>query len=305
MKARQVVRVAAAVFLLMEATLAWADSFTNSPAWWSSFPYPRDVDMNFNVDPAGPPSGSGIPGATYAGTGDPTLMLSDSITLSGATQWIPPWTAFTCGALGVVNPGSGVLTGAAAANLGNATCGRPLHLWVEMICFSGIGTSVDLDVAASGGRYSVATLGAIMGGDLYPEGCWEGFMPVNGASFQRFNCEYEITPNPGNEQVVVSFSAAHGAFCDAACVLELHVATEAATPPPSPRLAAPAWLANGGGLRLTVVGEVGANYEIQASETATNWHTLGVISTPQGTNSFTDTGAGTNRLRFYRARCAP
>ena len=56
------------------------------------------------------------------------------------------------------------------------------------------------------------------------------------------------------------------------------------------------------GLRLTVVGQAGLYYEIQAAEIPGNWHSIGALSTPQGTNSFTDAGACTNRKRFYRVR---
>ena len=56
------------------------------------------------------------------------------------------------------------------------------------------------------------------------------------------------------------------------------------------------------GPRFTVAGQAGLYYEIQAAEALDNWHSIGALSAPLGTNSFTDAGACPNGQRFYRIR---
>lgn len=69
---------------------------------------------------------------------------------------------------------------------------------------------------------------------------------------------------------------------------------------PQPKLLVPR-NENGLDLILDVEGIAGATYSIEASEDLVTWRPIGQVSTPGGTGSFTDPGALTLSLRFYRA----
>ena len=55
------------------------------------------------------------------------------------------------------------------------------------------------------------------------------------------------------------------------------------------------------GFRLTLIGDVGAQYQVLGSTNLLDWSLAGTVTNPYGTAQFTD-GAATNlHLRFFRA----
>ncbi len=77
--------------VLVAGSLAQADSFdkppeTYAPVWQTRFPYQRNINMGFGVDPVRAP-GNGIPGAVYEGSLDGDLRVNDYVTLTPYAQW--------------------------------------------------------------------------------------------------------------------------------------------------------------------------------------------------------------------------
>jgi hypothetical protein len=98
---KRIVKILSVIGLAVACTnLAQASPFINwppednAPEWYTSFPYQRNILMDFSVDPRGGPPGP-IPGADYEGYDDPYLWESDYVEL-----WDIDWTP---GYLGIDN----------------------------------------------------------------------------------------------------------------------------------------------------------------------------------------------------------
>ena len=72
------------------------------------------------------------------------------------------------------------------------------------------------------------------------------------------------------------------------------------TPLPPPRLSSPTHQSNGQ-FRLTLVGETGRSYTIEASTNLANWIAVTNFVSATGTNEVTDPTAPNFSRRFYRA----
>ena len=59
------------------------------------------------------------------------------------------------------------------------------------------------------------------------------------------------------------------------------------------------------GFVLTLTGDFGARYEIQASTNLSDWINLAPLTNTYGTLQFTDPGATNSNLKFYRAALLP
>ena len=132
--------------LLAAGTVAPADVFdwppeTHAPVWQTPFPYQRNVNLGFGVNPVAAP-GLGIPGAVYEGWLDPQLMVGDYVQLSGAVQWFDTLAGFTqTGLVGIDNrAGASPLSGWLTIRLDNTTSDLPTkHLWTEQDSFGTTG----------------------------------------------------------------------------------------------------------------------------------------------------------------------
>jgi len=186
---------------------------TYSPDWQTSFPYQRNIYMDFNVSPVAAP-GNGIPGAVYEGYLDPTLKASDYVTLDGAAQWYDSVPGFTqTGLIGIDNrTGTSTLTGYLIFHIDNTTnTDNKKHVWEEFDSFSnnGFGSGVQ-----------------------DPSGNWFDavYYHTQGASgnFSKNDFEYGHSPNPPWENVEFEVLVAPGQ-----CALfdNLHIATECVPEP--------------------------------------------------------------------------
>ncbi len=61
----------------------------------------------------------------------------------------------------------------------------------------------------------------------------------------------------------------------------------------------------GGQLHLTVAGEVGPDYAVQASTNLTDWQTIFATNSPPAPFDWTDTNASVFSIRFYRVVLGP
>jgi hypothetical protein len=205
---------------VLVVTPAQADPFirppeTYAPVWYTSFPYQRNIDMGFSINPVAP-AGNGIPGAVYEGYLDPTLEDSDYVTLTGNTLWMTPSpTTPQTDLIGIDNrTGSSTLTGTAVFHIDNTT--DPLlfkDIWVEALSQADGGATIteqvfdplDYPARLLGGPADVA---------------------YNGENLS--DVEWQISPNPNFETVVLSFSVPAG---DYAFVDNLHIGTECVPEP--------------------------------------------------------------------------
>jgi hypothetical protein len=204
-----------AVWALM-ITLAQADPFIRppeiyAPQWYTPFPYQRNINMGFGVSPVGAP-GSGIPGAVYEGWLDPTLKVSDFVTLNGSVNWYASLAGITqTGLIGIDNRlGTQLLTGTAVFHIDNTPeLNRFKNIWVETLALSnGGGAGAYLEV-----RDPLGAAATYLGGP--------GIMPYNGEFLSDY--EFQIIPNPLYETIIWNFEAPVGSyiFLDGA-----HFATE-------------------------------------------------------------------------------
>jgi len=72
--------------------------------------------------------------------------------------------------------------------------------------------------------------------------------------------------------------------------------------PPQPGVFTAVEMQASGAVRLAMAGSPGATYQLQASTNLTHWLLLATLALPGGLAEFTDAGAATNALRFYRTR---
>jgi hypothetical protein len=228
-------RASLAILALMAVGgVARADVFDkppeiNAPAWGTPFPYQRNINLGFGVNPVAAP-GSGIPGAVYEGWYDFVLKATDQVTFDGSVQWYDNVAGITpTGLIGIDNRGgTATLTGTAIFHVDNVPWDGPLkHLWYEADWIENPPPS-DIYITVEGPpSYSAASLGGLPPRDL-------------GNGFFRDNYEWEIIPNPHLptpwELVKVNFAADPGEYV---LLDALHLATECI---PEPQQVAAGWV---------------------------------------------------------------
>jgi hypothetical protein len=200
-----------------------ADTFVSPPEvymprWQTTFPYQRNIYLGFDVNPAAP-AGSGIPEAVYEGYLDPSLKVSDCVTLSGPAQWYDTLPGLTrTGFIGIDNRlGSNTLLGDVYIRLDNTTEPNHVkHLWTEWEGFyQGPGLGLAQEVQ-SPPDFAVWPTTSVV--NPYPIG--DGFV--------RYNIGFEKSPNPTEETLRYQFYVGPGAIF----VLDnLHIATECVPEP--------------------------------------------------------------------------
>lgn len=208
--------LAVVALTLARPEAAQADSFikppeTYAPVWFTSFPYQRNINLDFAINPVGSPGG-GIPGAVYEGWLDPTLKSSDFVTLSGAVSWYSSPSGITqTGLLGIDNrTGGSLLTGTAAFHIDNTTAANAFkNIWVESVALTGYsGANAWLSVSDALGN--PATFIGGPGAEPYGDE-WLS------------NYEFRITPNPLYETILWEFEVPAGTYI---FLDSVHVATE-------------------------------------------------------------------------------
>jgi hypothetical protein len=209
------------VCVLAVGSAAEAAVFVNppefaAPEWETTAPYQRDIYFNFAVRPATLPT-NGIQGASYSGTLDPILKLSDTVS-GGASLWHSSLSGFSrTGLFGLDNrSGNFSLNATVTFHIANTEAlGPEKHVWLEYEFYTSPGTNVVFfSVAGPGGKEWPQ-----LGGDPYQ---------YIGDEFFRGNLEFGASPNPEWETITVHFYAEPGgaAFLD-----KLHIATECVPEP--------------------------------------------------------------------------
>ncbi|MGO9527547.1 MAG: PEP-CTERM sorting domain-containing protein [Verrucomicrobiia bacterium] len=207
--------------IMSAAVVARADPFIYPPqnyfpGWQTAFPYQRNIFMNFPSNPVAAP-GSGIPGATYEGTLDSSLMGSDYVTLSGAVSW--PMISNYC--IGINNTGPTNLTGTAVFHIDNTPeADEVKHVWVEeeffVYGFGSSGTITETVTDPNGNPFS------LVASNLTTYSLGE-----NGLT-NLFDFGWQTSPNPSYETITETFIAGP----NSAVVLgDFHIATESVPEP--------------------------------------------------------------------------
>jgi hypothetical protein len=186
---------------------------TYSPNWDTPFPYQRNIYSDFSVNPVGTP-GSGIPGAVYEGFLDPSLKVSDYVTLTGDAQWYESVPGFTqTGLLGIDNRnGTSTLSGQIIFHIDNtANADNEKHVWTELeqLSSQGPGTKV-LDP---------------LGNQFYIT-----YSHSEALEFRHYRTviQWDHSPNPPWEDVISSFSITPGNYF---LMDNIHLATECVPEP--------------------------------------------------------------------------
>lgn len=208
-----------ALFALAIAPAAWGAPFDAPPesnpniTWQTSFPYQRNILLDFNVDPRGP-AGSGIPGADYEGYDDPVLWDSDYVEFTGDVTWNA-----ALGAVGIFDA-TAASSGTIVVHIDNWVRDWPVkHLYDEFVFkFEG----------AAGSIYQ-QSLGLPAG---YAEGEYWGdaSFPFTAGVDEWVHYWTEIERNPPWENKIISMSIGAGG---SVYVKSLHVATECVPEPTS------------------------------------------------------------------------
>ena len=185
--------------------------------WQTAPPYQRNINMGFTVNPVGP-AGSGIPGAYYSGTLDPSLRVSDYVQFTGPVGWYSTLPGY--GGTGVIaldnRSGSGWANGTAAFHIDNTLVNQPQkHVWLEYDCYVPPGTNflIVSVVGSTGGQWPR------LGNPIYTD---------LGNGFARWDVEYGTSPNPAWETITFSFWTEPGQIVG---LDNLHIATECVPEP--------------------------------------------------------------------------
>lgn len=229
-----------AVVVLLSVTLASAKPFVNPPetdplvppgGWATTFPYPRNVMIDFATDPdTWPADPNGPPGSKdlvpdlnchLEGQNDDWLFGSDWVSWEGDYVWINTDDRFPTrqGLVGLDALGSASVT--AVFHLDNEPIIRPVkHVWVELEYYFGGTGSATWDAETIPAPGSTETdfkqHDEYLGGGTFPEGWY------------RTNFWVEVEPNPPWEefQMEVSTVGATTVLFDYA-----HIATECVPEP--------------------------------------------------------------------------
>jgi len=207
--------------VLAADTAAQAAVFVNppeyaAPKWETKSPYQRDIYFDFAVRPVTIPT-NGIQGASYTGTLDPILKLSDTVS-GGSPLWHSSLAGFSrTGFLGLDNrSGNFGLNATVTLHVANTeVLGPEKHVWLEYEWYASPGTNVVFfSVAGPDGKEW-----PLLGGDPYQ---------YIGDEFFRGDLEFGASPNPEWETITIHFYAEPGgaAFLD-----KLHIATECVPEP--------------------------------------------------------------------------
>lgn len=220
-----------ALVLLLLPGIAAASPFDWAPEdyqpWTGGFPYQRNIDWVFDVDPVGGPSPSGTPGAHYEGTADSWLRAGDFVAMGGSMTWYSSVSGLPYqGLVGIDNRSGNVPTsGQITFHLSNIPVVTALkRIWVEW------------DYIASGTNIPVTFFVGDSEGNL-PADQWASVArPVDDGGLLRQNLWFELRPNPVWEEIVVQlpFIPTGGYFF----IDRFHVATESVPEPASAALLA-------------------------------------------------------------------
>jgi hypothetical protein len=227
--------VLTSLFALM-VTMAQADDFyrppdenNNAPVWSTPFPYQRNIDMNFNVNPVASP-GSGIPGAVYEGTLDSSLLSSDFVTLSGSVQWFTAANSPNgVAGIGIYNTTGGPLSGSAVFHIDNLDDNLPVkNVWLEALDYDHqafAGQYLTWDVKDPNGNAATQLAGVPLGP---PPNVQDPFN-VGDLDLVLSDAEFQLTPNPTYETIEINFNAVPAG--DYTLVEDFHIATECVPEP--------------------------------------------------------------------------
>ncbi|RKY26753.1 MAG: hypothetical protein DRP79_04345 [Planctomycetota bacterium] len=188
----------------------------NVPGWVTSFPYQRNVLLDFSVDPRCAP-GSGIPGADYEGTDDPYLLDTDFVEIiNGDAQWFEndPFGGDRTGLIGNVWESGPPVFGILNLHLDNWDRQEPYfkNIWVEWVSK---GDYTDLiTIVPSSGTFVDYGFGPT---ETYADG------------FVKRTDWATIKPNPLYEEIQINLRADPGSI---SVIDSIHVATECVVPEP-------------------------------------------------------------------------
>lgn len=175
--------------------------------WQGSFPYQRNVYMDFSLDPVG--EAGPIPGAIYSGTDDAYLWNSDFVTFSGDIQWNED-----TGSIGIFGGGSGTIV----IHIDNWDEARPVKNLYEELIFV---TDFQGQYGESSFSQDITTPEGIVNSGYWSK--WD--YPAFGTT--RFSLWNEFEPNPAWEEISISLSISVGnMYLD-----EFHIATECVPAP--------------------------------------------------------------------------
>lgn len=215
-----------AFVLLLLPGIAAASPFDWAPEdyqpWTGGFPYQRNIDWVFDVDPAGGPSPSGTPGAHYEGTADSWLRASDFVALGGSMTWYSSVGGLPYqGLVGIDNrSGNAPTSGQILFHLDNIPSVTALkRIWIEW------------DYVASGTNIPVTFFVGDSEGNL-PQDQWvSGVRQIDQDGLLRQNLWFELRPSPSWEEIVIQlpFIPTGGYFF----IDRFHVATESIPEPGS------------------------------------------------------------------------
>ncbi len=218
------------VVLLLLPGFAAASPFEWAPEdyqpWSGGFPYQRNIDWQFDVNPAGGPSPAGTPGAHYEGTADSWLRASDFVALGGSMTWFSSVTGLPYqGLVGIDNRSGNVPTsGQIVFHLDNIPTVTALkRIWIEW------------DFIASSSNVPVTFYVGDSEGNL-PQAEWvSDVRQIDEFGLLRQNLWFELRPNPVWEEIVIQlpFVPRGGYFF----IDRFHVATECIPEPASALLA--------------------------------------------------------------------
>lgn len=214
-----------AVFALL-AGVAAASPFEWSPQdhrpWTGGFPYQRNIDWQFDVNPEGGPSPAGTPGAHYEGSADSWLRASDFVDLSGSMTWYSSVSGLPYqGLIGIDNRSGNSSTGGQIVfhldNIPTVTAVK--RIWIEW------------DFIASSSNIPVTFFVGDSEGNL-PQADWVSEVrQIDQDGLLRQNLWFELRPNPIWEEIVIQlpYVPRDGYFF----IDRFHVATECIPEPAS------------------------------------------------------------------------
>ncbi len=228
--------VLVSISLVLASPFDWApedEAASYGLDWRTQFPYQRNIDWDFAVDPSGGPDPNGTPGAHYEGYDDDVLKVSDFVLLEGGVQWYsevdvsaPPYNlGIYSGVIGIDNrTGTSDLPGSMTFHLDNHTGNDIKNLWIEWDFIASSTSSADVDIDTSVNPEPPAVV--IDDASIDPPRLVSASPPL-----YRQNAWSHIEPNPAWEEIQVDLVVAPGHFV---LLDRIHVATECISAVPEP-----------------------------------------------------------------------